>query len=280
MRAIAVALCAWGLLAPPPTAQEVRARLNAYLEEYEPQLSELIADELMVQENHRGDRPTGGIGAPEYRTIRSEVAFIALPGGAGWMGFRRVLKVGSNAVEDSQETLSNVLAGATRDDYFKARTMLADSARFNLGSPRTTNLPNLPLELLHPRHSKRFSVRVAGKERAAGRNTTKLVLVEDSTPTIIRAYDNGDMRSIVAAFVDEQTGQLWRADVITRDPRDDKFAFDYVLSVEFQNNKQLGLLVPATMHEDFFAGVNRRAFGDAKYTNYRRFQTSARIVPQ
>jgi hypothetical protein len=68
--------------------------------------------------------------------------------------------------------------------------------------------------------------------------------------------------------------------VITRDPRDDKFAFDYVISVEFQRNQPLGLLVPVTMREDFFAGINRRAWGEAKYTNYRRFQTSARIVPQ
>jgi len=276
----AAACLVFSLLAPELTAEEVRTRLINYLTEYEPKLSELIADELMVQENVRGDRPTGGIGPREYRTIRSEVAFIALPSDAGWMGFRRVLKVGSDDVAGSDEKLTTVLAGGTRDDYFKARAMLADSARFNLGSPRTTNLPNLPLEVLHSRHAGRFSVRIAGKEHVGGKNTTKLVFVETSTPTIIRAYDNGDMRSIVAAFVDEKTGQLWRADVITRDPRDERFAFDYVISVTFQHNKVFDLLVPATMHEDFFAGINRRAWADAKYTNYHRFQTSARILPQ
>jgi hypothetical protein len=280
MRIVAIIVVALSLFAPEPTAQELRGRLNAYLTHYEPKLSELTADETMAQENVRGDGSTGGLGPREYRTIRSEVAFIALPGNAGWMGFRRVLNVGGDDVEDKRETLLSVLAGGSRDDYFKARAMLADSARFNLGSPRTTNLPNLPLEILHPRHTNRFSVRIAGKERVGGRSTTKLVLVENSTPTIIRAYDNGDMRSIVAAFVDEKSGELLRADVITRDPRDERYTFDYVISVAFQYNKQFGLLVPSTMHEDFFAGVNRRAWGDAKYTNYRRFQTSARIVPQ
>ena len=53
-----------------------------------------------------------------------------------------------------------------------------------------------------------------------------------------------------------------------------------MVSVEFQQHRDLGLLVPVTMHEDFFAGDNRQAFGDATYRNYRRFQTSARIVPQ
>jgi hypothetical protein len=282
MKAIFVVLAAFGLFgaAAAPTAEELRSKLNAYLLAYEPQLSELIADELMVQENHRGDGPLGGLGPREYRTIRSEVAFIGLPGGAGWMGFRRVLKVGSDEIHDNDESLAAMLAGGSRDDYFKARKMLADSARFNLGSPRTTNLPNLPLEVLHPRHAHRFSVRVVGKERAAGHTTTKLVFVENSTPTIIHAYDGGDMRSIVAAYIDAETGVLWRADVITRDPRDERFAFDYVLSVEFQNNRALGIVVPSTMHENFFAGINREAFAEAKYTNYRRFQTSARIVPQ
>ena len=248
-----------------PDAQDIRDRLNAYLTTYEPRLSELIADESMVQQNARGNSPAGGgIGPPEFRTIRSEVAFIALPGDAGWMGFRRVLKVGSDAV----------------DDYSRARNMLSQSARFNLGTPRTINLPNLPLEVLHPRHAPRFSIRLAGEERVRGKRTIKLVLVENVAPTIIRSFDNHDMRSIVSAFVEAESGRLWRADVITRDPGPTKFAFDHVISVEFMEQRALGLLVPATMHEVFFAGQNRNAFGDATYSNYRRFQTSARIVPQ
>jgi hypothetical protein len=38
------------------------------------------------------------------------------------------------------------------------------------------------------------------------------------------------------------------------------------------------LLVPATMHEVFFAGVNRNGRSEAASSNYRRFTTSARIV--
>ena len=46
------------------------------------------------------------------------------------------------------------------------------------------------------------------------------------------------MQSTVTAFV-EPDGRLWRADVITRDPSQGGFAFDQVISVEFQNNKTL-----------------------------------------
>jgi len=106
------------------------------------------------------------------------------------------------------------------------------------------------------------------------------VLVENVSPTIIRSFDNKDMRSIVSAYVEPDTGRLWRADVITRDPSVEKFPFDHVISVEFKEERTLGVLVPASMHEVFFAGQNRKAWGEANYSNYRRFQTSARLVPQ
>ena len=70
--------------AQAPTADAVIAKMDAYLESYEPQLSELIADESMVQDV-RGSR-----GLRLERRIDSEVAFIALPQNVGWLGFRHV----------------------------------------------------------------------------------------------------------------------------------------------------------------------------------------------
>jgi hypothetical protein len=271
----AAAAIAVTLLGQQPTADVLRARLAEYLTQYEPRLSELIADELLVQENKRGSRRTGGIGPREYRTIHAEVAFIALPGDAGWLGFRRVTKVGGNPVNDALSSLNAALTAGAQDDYSKARAMLADSARYNLGTPRTTNLPNLPLELLHQRNAHRFTVRVDGQQHVRGKRTTRLIFVEMVSPTIIRSQSGGNMQSTVTAFV-EPDGRIWRADVITVD----RLRFEHLVSVEFQQHRQLGLLVPATMHEEFFAGDNRDAQGDATYRNYRRFQTSARIVPQ
>ncbi len=279
MKLVAAALIALLMAAPEPTPQEIRARLNTYLTGYEPKLSELIADERVTQR----DEPKRGGGPPEShlkRTLFSEVAFIALPGGAGWLGFRRVIKVDDKPVFDTLGALNATLASGAADNFAKARNMLTESARFNLGTPRTINLPNLPLEVLQAQHAGRFSVRIAGSERIEGHQTTKLVFVENVTPTIIRSLDNSDMRSIVSAFIEPNTGRLWRADVIIRDPRPSVVEFDHIVSVTFQENRSLGLLVPAKMREDFFAGADRRAWGEAIYTNYRRFQTSARIVPQ
>ena len=279
MKIIATALTALVLIAPAPTVDEVRSRLNAYLIDYEPKLSELIADEHLIQRDvpRREGRP----GSDYFlkRSLQSEVAFIGLPGDAGWLGFRRVLRLDGAPIDDQLGSLNAVLASGFQDDYVKARVMLSDSARFNLGTPRTINLPNLPLELLAPHHAGRFATRIAGSARIAGRQTIKLVMVENVAPTIIRAFDGSQMRSIVSAFVEPDTGRLWKAEVIARDPRPSA-EFDHIVSVTFQENRALGLLVPAKMREDFFAGHDRKAWGDAKYSNYRRFQTSARIVPQ
>ena len=42
--------------------------------------------------------------------------------------------------------------------------------------------------------------------------------------------------------------------MIIRDPRPTVLQFDHMVSVTFEENRALGLLVPARMHEEFFAG--------------------------
>jgi hypothetical protein len=52
--------------------------------------------------------------------------------------------------------------------------------------------------------------------------------------------------------------------------------------VDFVMNEALGMLVPSEMREAFasFGGLDARGSGVAYYTNFRRFGTGARIVPQ
>ncbi len=86
------------------------------------------------------------------------------------------------------------------------------------------------------------------------------------------------MKNVVLAWVDPD-GRLLRAQVRTRDARIGALQFDATVAVDFREDAKLGMLVPAAMQEAFFAGRARVGSGEAKYSNYRRFQTSARIVP-
>lgn len=258
----------------------IRDRLDRYLVAYEPLLSTLVADEQLIQR----DGPASDAdfrnrsGTSENRRIISEVAFVGLPGDSGWLGFRRVTTVNGKAVQDRGTPLAALLSEGASDDYDQARLLLADSARHNLGSPRTTNLPNLPLEFLHPRNRHRLHHRIDGTEKLRGRDTTRLVFEEHSTPTLITRPDGGNMQSMVTAWVETANGRLLRAEVRTRDARIGVLPFDNVISVDFRPDEKLGLLVPYEMTETFFAGRFREGTGTAKYTNYRQFTTGAKII--
>jgi len=281
MKLVTLVIAAF-IAAQTPSADAVIAKMDAYLESYEPQLSSLIADETMRQEvrqaTNRGQPSEISRSARSirlHRTIQSEVAFVALPDPAGWLGFRHVKAVNDKPVTLDGESLMTTLKS---QGYDAARELLQASAQHNLGLPRTTNLPNLPLEFLHPRNRKRFLPRADGRERIRGRDTTRVVFLERMTPTLIRNPKGGDMPSVVRAWIDSD-GSLIRAEVETFASAQTKSA-ENTIRVEFTMNKTLQMLVPGEMREDF--PVMRPGSGTsvASYTNFRRFTTSARIVPQ
>jgi hypothetical protein len=262
-------------------AGAIRDRLDTYLLEYEPQLSSLVADERMTQRDGASRLANDQTAEPtRNRRIDSEVAFIGLPGNAGWLGIRRVIKINGKELKDQGTPLAALLTDGASDDYDQARLLLSDSASANLGLPRTTNLPNLPLEFLHPRNRHRLRHRIDGREKIRGIETTRMVFEEHSTPTIIQRAEGGDTQSLVTAWIETATGRLIRAQVKTRDARIGVLPFDNRIWVDFRTDEKLNLLVPFEMQEDFFAGRFREGTGTARYTNYRQFKTAGRVVPQ
>lgn len=282
MLRIAGILAALGTFAATqfPDANVLREQLDTYLLQYEPQLSALVAEELLIQR----DAPTRQAAvnaAPDtkHRRLVSEVAFISLPGGTGWLGLRRAVMLNGKELPDAGPPLGALLTDGDPDDMDQARLLLAESARLNLGLPRTTNLPNLPLEFLHPRNRRRFAHRIDGTEKIRGITTLRMVFSEASSPTMIQRPEGGDMTSVITAWVEPGTGRLFRAQVKTRDARMGVLPFDATVWVDFKLEEKLGLLVPAEMKEAFYSGRFREGTGTARYTKYRRFQTAGRIVP-
>ena len=275
MRIIVAALLGACAVSQTPDASTARDRLDAYLLAYEPQLSALVAAEEMTQRVEQG---FGGWRVTSRR-IHSEVAFVALPGNAGWLGFRRVIKVNGKDVKDRGVPLGQLMAEGASDDYDQARLLLTDSAAHNLGAPRTINLPNLPLELLHPRHRHRFAQEVISREKVRGAETVLMRFDEFATPSIIQQASGGDMQTVVWAWVEPASGRLLRAQVNAKDARFGGSRFSAEIRVDFKDEPALRLLVPSEMNEKFFVDDAGNGTSVAKYTNYRRFQTSARIVP-
>lgn len=273
-------VAAIALTTPAATAQEVdpqavRARLHAYLTAYEPQLSTLVADEHFEQwplDNFLTGLTPGTYKRDIFRLriLDSEVAFVSLPANAGWLGFRDVQRVKGKPVKRRSRSLAELLVLETADARDRALALLLESARHNLGAPRTINLPSLPLELLHLRNQARFVIDRATRDRVNGCEALRLDLVETVTPTLIQRPEGGNMPSRVAAWVEIATGRLCKAEVRTRDAQHGVSKFEAVVVVDFEPDDALGLTVPKRLREVFLVPPRGAGEGEATYSNYRR----------
>jgi hypothetical protein len=255
--------------AAEPSLDVLLERLSAYLLRYEPAISAVIADEEMTQRT----RASPALNTSLRRSLRSEVAFMRLPGGGEWIGFRLVSRVNGRTVRDQQERLQQLLASGA-DDQRRSVAIAEASASHNLGSSRTTNMPLLAFEFLHPRNRARLTFTLGGRERLEGRLLRRLDFVETSTPTIIHGSQGGDLRSRGSVWLDESTGAVYQTVV-----RDIAPLSPYLLRATFTAHAELGILVPSRMWEVFPIRVGGVGEGDARYSNFRRFTTAARIIP-
>ncbi len=273
------------LAAPAGRAQDVepqavRSRLHAYLTAYEPQLSALVADEHFEQwplDNFLTGLTPGTYKRDIFRLriLDSEVAFVSLPANAGWLGFRDVLRVKGKPVKRRTRSLADLLVLETADARDRALALLLESARHNLGAPRTINLPSLPLELLHLRNQARFVIDRATRDRTGDCDALRLDLVETVTPTLIQRPEGGNMPSRVAAWVEIPTGRLCKAEVRTRDAQHGVSKFEAVVTVDFEHDEALGLTVPKRLREVFLVPPRGAGEGEATYSNYRRIVRAA-----
>ncbi len=278
--ALCLALCAAALIptlaappqqtSPPSTAPtSAIAALDAYLTEYEPTLSALVADERFVQKE-----PYLGPYNPALnmeRLLLSEMAFLRLPGDGAWLGHRRVHSVNRKAVSDVDPRALVALFGEGSDAAMDAaRAIVETSSAHHLGLPRTVNVPTLPLELVHPRRRSAFDVEDAGVERGVRR----LVFRERGAGAIVRFGSLGFLHTTVTVWV-EPGGAVRRGDVELATPT----GRPATLRVDFEWHGPLKMLVPVRMRETFVSSRGT-GVGDARYSNFRRFEVAARLLPQ
>ena len=273
--------------------QSLLDRLGTYLVGYEEALGVVVADETYQQQTTRpGPRPrvdmdaTGvPIASPrptlsETRRLQSTVSFMRLPGGAAWLGIREVRTIDGRSLV-AAETLTSILASRTGDARAQAAALALANAEHNLGNSRSVNMPTLPLALLDPHNRHRMTFRLAGHDSVRGIRTTKIAFEEKGAPTLITGGTAG--RWVISrglVWIENPTGAVWRAQVFYRDyvPGLERRAPEAEVRVDFVRHSALGMLVPEKMRE-VFQMEGGRGEGEARYSNYRRFATSARIIP-
>ena len=256
----------------PPSLEQLLDRMGAYLTEYESQLSSVVAEERFEQNIYNGQARTGAL-------LESEVAFIRLPGGAEWLGFRDVKRLNWKPVRTAGPSISEVLTSAA-GDMTKAITIANASAKYNLGLPRTINVPTAPLDIIHPMHRNVHRYELRGEETVRGTRTARITFTETARPTRVREPSGDNLVSSGRIWVEPDSGAVWRVEWIYQaEKRKVGAGASPRLRVDFARNEELGIMVPSFMTE-IFSVLRGRGEGRASYTNFRRFGTSARIVPQ
>ena len=266
--------------AQQPKLDAVVSRLGSYLEEYEQRLSLVVAEERY----HQSFDLIGSSGQVEIdvqaavlpighreRLLRSDYALTRAPDKEAWVGYRDTFEVDSKPIRDREDRLQRLLmtGGAA-----SAARIADESSRFNLGNTvvtRNINVPTLVLEMLHPRNQPRFSFDKAGEETIDGVRTWRLEFKERQRPTFIRDRNRRDRPSHGYVWLDPDTGAVWRT-TLTWDS-----APKGTITVTYGRMPNIDTLVPLTMTERYSPG-EATLTGDAAYTNYRQFQTGARLI--
>ena len=284
----AFALIGWVAVATAAAAQpaldQLLERAGRYARGFQHDFETIIADETYVQ-RERITRIQGGKPhvTSSARTINSEMAFMWLPEDRSWLLVRNVRKVDNKEVRDSRARLERVLADTTPGTLIPRFKRLRDeSARFNLGRiQRNLNDPMLPFQFIDPTYQPRFTFEIAGQEAINGVTTSRVAFEEKATPTVV-AVDGHDAFSKGEIWL-TPSGIVLRTHLIV-DNRVTSLSSS--LTVTYGREPKLAAWVPVRMDEKYlqrppyssFDSVSTEITCSATYWNFRRFETSARLV--
>jgi hypothetical protein len=202
-----------------------------------------------------------------------------LPGVAGenpWFAFRDVFEVDGKPVTSERGRLEGWLTDSRSTLVQRARALAIEQARYNIGPVmRTINVPTLALEILTTRNQERFRFRRTGSTVTGGSVVTILTFEERRRPTMIRTPEGRDLPASGSIWIEPATGRVLKSELRTGGRRNDRI--EATIAVTYVFVPRLDLLLPGTMDERY-VGPDTEIVCRADYSNFRRFQTEARII--
>jgi hypothetical protein len=272
-----------------PVLSQILERVAHYVRRFEDQFALVVSDEEYEQKDVVARE--GRIRSRLTRRMRSEMMFAWLPEQETWLIARHVLVVDGAPVHDGAEPLDALSQGGP-EVRTRLRRLRDEGARFNIGSVyRNFNDPTLVLQFLDPTYQSRFTFSMMGKEKVNGVDAWKIAFAEGAQPTLIQT-PTSDLLSNGLIWIDRADRGVVRTSLTIKDATTNTRA-DIV--VDYRANAKLDLSVPARMVESYEQQsiVNRASPGAppwlvtmreriecvATYSNYRRFETSGRLVP-
>ena len=252
---------------------------SAYVERFERTLSavrwqERYEQDVRVEQVYgtsraRTSRPVA------HRLIESEMMMLWLPGDRTWLTVRDVVSIDGRARAAGDRRLSAVTAGPTIS-VPALRDLARENGWANIGDiARTFNEPTLALLFLDARYRPRFSFSRTSERTVDGRRLVTYAFEEQARPTVVRAGAR-DLPAHGEVRIDAATG-LVRETVL--ELADGVAQLHGRMTVTYGPSARFDVLVPEVMREVYRSSRGETVTTEALYSNFRRFETSGRLVP-
>ena len=262
------------------SADEILDRAQRYVSRFEQTFSSVLWHEQYTQEDHVPQKfaasGTQFLRLAEKRRIESDMLLLWIPREENWIAVRDFISVDGTAVDRTARRLDTALArpDVSLDDL---RSLAAENGRFNIGGIlRTFNEPTLTLLFLGEANIDRFTFRQRSNERIGDRATVVYEFSEHVRPTLVRD-DGHDVPARGRLWIDPDTGEVLQTSLELSD-RHSRVTGE--ISVRYGPQSTFDVLVPLEMREVYKADGGEQVTTVATYSNFRRFETAARIIRQ
>ena len=276
---------------PPPARPEPRTavdrrdaaavleRTSAYLESYEKAFSGVVSEEIYSQELRippsMENRPTNmgqlpprflGVSEAATRTLRADVLQTRV-GEGEWVAFRDVYEVSGEPVRDRDARLQKLFVDAPPGAVEQARRILAESARYNLGTlQRDINVPTMALTYLRESNQSRSDFSIDGNQDIGGVRAVVLEFKERASPTIVRSAE-GDLPATGRVWIEPDSGRVLKTEISMASRRSGA-----KITVTYGAVPEVTMWVPIVMTEEYTGA--EIIFGKATYSKFRQFAVS------
>jgi hypothetical protein len=289
--ATALALCAAtapATAAAPKPVDEILRLVGLHVRQFEASFASVVGDEDYLQID---DFPQNS----DRRLIHSDVLSIWIPDARRWVWARSVLTVDGAAV-DGGSRLDEIATAAAPDLLQRLQAIRNEGARFNIGGiDRNFNDPTFALLFLDPGMQPRFKFRLDGKAKIGDIETLRISFSEQQKPTLVRdglkdapasgtiwvTPSDGAVVRTQLTVVLKDVVPIGSRPLIQNGLRVARANIDITAEIEVDYQQDAGMesWVPAQMREHYHQSYGETVRCTATYSNFRKFQTAARLVP-
>ena len=178
-----------------------------------------------------------------------------------------VYEVSGEPVRDRDARLQKLFVDAPPGAVEQARRILAESARYNLGTlQRDINVPTMALTYLRESNQSRSDFSIDGNQDIGGVRAVVLEFKERASPTIVRSAE-GDLPATGRVWIEPDSGRVLKTEISMASRRSGA-----KITVTYGAVPEVTMWVPIVMTEEYTGA--EIIFGKATYSKFRQFAVS------